>query len=131
MSTTEACERAILGYLAASEGTVIEDTFEFATSRSLDPQVVIGAVNSLMTERYVASEELKTEFYSLSAEAQEILQNGSQEIVVLKAIQGAELGWKRCRQNRHGELHEKQMDPKRWSRSCSCCQYSRRYRCHP
>lgn len=93
MTTTEACESAILGYLASSaEDAVIEDTYEFATSRSMDPQVVIGAVNSLMTESYVASEELKTEFYTLSSEAQEILEKGSQEIVVLKAIRGTEHG---------------------------------------
>jgi phenylalanyl-tRNA synthetase alpha chain len=92
MTTTEACEVAILGHLAASENAVIGDTYEFATSRSLDPQIVIGAVNSLMRERYVASEELKTEFYTLSAEAQEILEKGSHEVVVLKAIQGTENG---------------------------------------
>lgn len=86
---TEACESAVLAYLSTSESACIEDTFPWAESNQLDPLVVIGAVNSLLTEGYVTVLDLATSFYTLSAEAQEILQNGSQETIVLKAITAA------------------------------------------
>ena len=86
---TDACENAILTYLSTSESACIEDTFPWAEANQLDPLVVIGAANSLLTEGYVACEVLATSFYTLSAEAESILQNGSQEMIVLKAISSA------------------------------------------
>lgn len=86
---TEACENAVLAHLSASEDACIEDTFPWAVSNQLDPLVVVGAVNSLLTEGYVTAEDLATSFFTLSAEAELILQNGSQEMIVLKAIHAA------------------------------------------
>lgn len=88
---TEACENAVLTYLSTPEGATggIDDTYPWAEANQLDPLVVIGAVNSLLTEGYVDAHALATSFYTLSAEAEAILQNGSQEIIVLKAITAA------------------------------------------
>jgi phenylalanyl-tRNA synthetase alpha chain len=91
-STTEACEDAVLKFLASdapenAEGIV--DTYTWAVANDWDPQVVIGATNSLLTEGYVVTSPVTTSFYTLSAEGTSILQNGSQEIRVLQAITAA------------------------------------------
>ena len=85
-SSTEACENAVLTYLSTSEDACIEDTIPWAELHQLDPLVVVGAVHSLLTGGYVAATDLATSFYTLSPEAESILQHGSHEIVVLKAI---------------------------------------------
>lgn len=86
-TTTEACEDAILSYLsAAADEAPIADSFAWAHERTLDPQMVIGAANSLLTENYVATTLVSTSFYTLSDEARTILDQGSQEIRVYQAI---------------------------------------------
>jgi len=89
---TELCEGAILQHLSNSPDTVILDTFDFASTQSLDHNTVVGAVKSLLVEAYVTSEELSTSYYVLSSEALEILQHGSQEIRVLRALGAATEG---------------------------------------
>jgi len=86
---TEACETAILSFLASDETACIEDTHPWAESSQLDPLVVLGAVNSLLSEGYVTATDLTTSFYTLSDEAKSILKDGSQEMLVLKAINAA------------------------------------------
>lgn len=90
-SATEICENSILTYLATNETscTTIVDTYPWAMMNHLDPLVVIGAVNSLLTEGYVSATDLTTSFYTLSTEGQSILEHGSQEMRVLRAIQMA------------------------------------------
>ncbi len=73
-------------YLSTSETTVIEDTFPWSTASNLDHLAVVGAMKSLLTDDYLAVEELSTSFYTLTPEAESILQNGSQEILVLKTL---------------------------------------------
>lgn len=82
--TTEACEAAILSHLATSEQ--IEDTFPWSISQSLDHAKVTGAIKSLLPDDYIRVEDLSTSFWSLEQEAEEILANGSQEILVLRVL---------------------------------------------
>jgi len=80
------CDEAILKHLSASTDASITDTFFWATKSGLDHNLVVGAVKSLEGDNYVSNTELKTSFYNLSAEAEEIITNGSQEMIVLSAL---------------------------------------------
>lgn len=86
ITMTEACEAAILTHLASSPDAAIADTFPWSESESLDHLKVIGAIKSLLAEELITAEDITTTFYSLEAEADSILANGSQEIIVLKAL---------------------------------------------
>ena len=88
--TTEDCEAAVLQHLSSSPDAVIEDTFPWAAEKQLDHLKVVGAIKSLMADDYVRSSDLATSFYELSKEAETILANGSQEILVLQAIAAVE-----------------------------------------
>ena len=92
---TEECESAILAFLSTDESVCIEDTHPWAEENQLDPLVVLGAVHSLLAEGYVTVTDRATSFYALAAaeEAQSIVEHGSQEMIVLRAIQ--ETGGKR------------------------------------
>ncbi|KAL3909172.1 MAG: hypothetical protein SGILL_008192 [Bacillariaceae sp.] len=87
--TTEESETAILKFLSTSPETVIEDTYPWAESNKLDHKKVVGAIKSLLPDQYVAVEDLQTSSYTLTADGQSILENGSQEIMVLKALNEA------------------------------------------
>jgi phenylalanyl-tRNA synthetase alpha chain len=81
---TEVCEEAILKHLSSSEA--IDDTFPWAEQAGLDHLAVVGAVKSLLADDYVAASDLQTTFCTLSKEAETIVANGSQEVLVLKAL---------------------------------------------
>jgi phenylalanyl-tRNA synthetase alpha chain len=81
---TEVCEEAILKHLSSSEA--IDDTFPWAEQAGLDHLAVVGAVKSLLADDYVAASDLQTSFCTLSKEAETIVANGSQEVLVLKAL---------------------------------------------
>ena len=81
---TEACESAILTHLSSSPDATIEDTFPWSEEKKLPHGSVVGAVKSLMADEYVVSSDLATSFYTKEAEG--ILENGSQEMIVLKAL---------------------------------------------
>mmetsp|Transcript_16787 Transcript_16787/g.20506 ORF Transcript_16787/g.20506 Transcript_16787/m.20506 type:complete len:510 (-) Transcript_16787:126-1655(-) len=85
---TEACEAAVLKHLSTSPEATIEDTFPWSSSQKdeLDHNAVVGAVKSLAGDDYVTLSELSTSFYTLSKEAQEVVANGAQEIIVLGAL---------------------------------------------
>ena len=87
-------ETKILGFLSTSADTSIDDTFPWAASEKLDHEAVVGAIKSLLADEYVATENLSTSFYSLTAEGESILAEGSQEYKVLKALEDAPLGMK-------------------------------------
>lgn len=87
--TTEACENAILTHLSSSPDSVIEDSYPWSLDNQLDHLKVVGAIKSLLAEDYIVAEDLATSFYSLEPEAETILANGSQEIIVLKALNAA------------------------------------------
>lgn len=89
---TESAENTILTYLSTSESTTIEDTFTFASSQGIDHNAVVGGVKSLLVDAYLVANEVTTSFFTLSAEGEEIINNGSQEILVLKAVAGSEGG---------------------------------------
>lgn len=83
-------ETAILTHL--SKGSPIDDSYPWASEQGLDHAKVIGSIKSLESDGYVVSENLSTSFFEFSDEARDILQNGSQEILVLKAINEKEEG---------------------------------------
>lgn len=87
---TEASETAILTYLSSSPDAVIEDTFPWSENQQLDHLKVIGAIKSLLADELITSEDITTSFYSLEPEAESILANGSQEMVVLRALNEVE-----------------------------------------
>jgi phenylalanyl-tRNA synthetase alpha chain len=83
-STTDTCESAILTYLSNHDSIV--DTYPWSMEHAFDPLMVIGVVNSLLTEGYVTTNDLSTSFYTLTPEGEMILQKGSQEMMVYNAI---------------------------------------------
>jgi phenylalanyl-tRNA synthetase alpha chain len=86
---TEASEAAILKYLSSSPDAVIEDTFPWAGTSKLDHAKVVGAIKSLLADNFLQVDDLSTSFYTLTAEGQSILENGAQEVIVLKALNEA------------------------------------------
>lgn len=87
---TEASETAILSFLATGPEAVIEDTLPWSKTSKLDHLGVVGAIKSLMAEEFVKADNLSTSFYALTDEGKSILDNGSQEVMVLKALNEVE-----------------------------------------
>jgi phenylalanyl-tRNA synthetase alpha chain len=83
---TDAAENAVLSYLSTSSDAIIEDTYPWSEELKLDHLSVIGAIKSLLPDDYITSEDLSTQFYSIEKEGESILADGSQEILVLKAL---------------------------------------------
>lgn len=56
---------------------------------NFDHQAVVGSLKSLLADLYVAEEALSVTYFTLTAEAETIVQDGSPEFVVsvAKAIQ--------------------------------------------
>jgi phenylalanyl-tRNA synthetase alpha chain len=75
--------------LTALSTTSIPDTYEFATQNSLDHNTVVGISKSLEGDAYVTLREISTRFFVLSSEAESILENGSQEVLVWNALRDA------------------------------------------
>jgi len=86
---TEASETAILTYLSTSTDAVIEDTFPWSAEQTLDHAAVVGAIKSLLADDYIIASNLSASFYTLTDEGQSILDNGAQEVLVLKALNEA------------------------------------------
>lgn len=86
---TEACEEAILAHLAKADNATIEDTFPWSEQAKLDHLAVVGALKSLEADAFVVTEPLSSSYFTLTKEGEGILSNGSQEIAVLKALEGA------------------------------------------
>ena len=87
--STEDSEASILTFLSSSPDAVIPDTHPWSASKNLDHAKVVGAIKSLLVDQYVVAEDLKTSFYSLTEEGESIIANGSQEMLVLKALNEA------------------------------------------
>lgn len=77
-------EALILSTLASTNE--IADTWQFAQQHSLDHQEVVGAIKSLLVDAYVADSPLSATIWSVSEEGTGVLQNGSPEIQVLRAV---------------------------------------------
>lgn len=86
-SKTMDTETAILSALLSDLS--ISDSYEFATTNSIDHNTIVGISKSLEADAYVSLTELSTQFYVLSNEAESILQNGSQEMLVIQALLAA------------------------------------------
>lgn len=78
-------EQSILSFLAV-DGSIIEDSYEFARSFSFDHQLVVGAIKSLLVDRYVAEESITVTFWSLTEEGDEISAKGSPEYQVFISV---------------------------------------------
>ena len=61
---------------------VIADTWDFSLQNNFDHQAVVGSMKSLLADLYVAEEVLSLTYYTLTTEADSIVQNGSPEFVV-------------------------------------------------
>ena len=83
---TEAAESSVLTYLASKPDALIEDSFPWASANQLTHEAVVGAAKSLMADNYISTEDLSTSFYTISDEARDILDNGAQEMLVLKVV---------------------------------------------
>jgi phenylalanyl-tRNA synthetase alpha chain len=77
-------EALILSTLASTNE--IADTWQFAQQHSLDHQEVVGAIKSLLVDAYVADSPLSATIWSVSEEGAGVLQYGSPEIQVLRAV---------------------------------------------
>lgn len=64
----------------------IADTYKFALDQNLDHQSVIGALKSLLPDRYVLDEPLSVTYWALTSEGEDVVKNGSPEIQTLRAI---------------------------------------------
>jgi len=87
--STEASEAAVLTFLSSSPEAVITDTYPWSASNKFDHAAVVGAIKSLLVDQYVTAENLETSFYTLTKEGESILFDGSQEMLVLKALNEA------------------------------------------
>ena len=77
-------EQDILGTLSTSS---IPDTYSWSLSTSNAHQDVVGAVKSLLVDAYITAEEHSTNFYTLTKEAEAMMEAGqSPEIAVLKFV---------------------------------------------
>jgi len=90
---TDVCETAILQYLDTDNtntgtggATIIEDTYPWSLSQGLNHKDVVGAVKSLLVEEYVTSQDVVWSYYTLSAEAESIVAQGTQEMRVLQVL---------------------------------------------
>ena len=79
-------EAAILTHLSSGPDAAIDDTLTWSDQSKLDHKAVVGAVKSLQADAYVTASDLTKSYFDLSAEAKDILANGSQEIIVLGAL---------------------------------------------
>lgn len=61
---------------------MIADTWDFSLRHKFDHQAVVGSLKSLLTDLYVTEEVLSLTYYTLTKEADSIVQNGSPEYVV-------------------------------------------------
>ncbi|CAB9508808.1 Phenylalanine--tRNA ligase alpha subunit [Seminavis robusta] len=86
---SEACEEAILAHLAKADDAVIEDTLPWSEGASLGHEKVVGALKSLEADGFVVTETLSASSLALTKEGEDVLANGSQEAIVLKALEGA------------------------------------------
>eukprot|EP01042_Synura_sphagnicola_P012821 gene12821-16300_t len=80
-------EALILNTLASLNE--IADTWDFAAQHQLDHQEIVGAVKSLLVDFYVVDHPLSATIWSLTDEGKDVLEKGSPEIQVLRAVSAA------------------------------------------
>lgn len=80
-------EEAILTHLATND--FIDDSFPWSAANELDHKKVVGAVKSLIADDYIQCEDLSTSFYELTDQGTAVVETGSPEYAVFKAIQEA------------------------------------------
>lgn len=83
-SDKQRVETLVLQSIHDSES--IADSYAFALEQNISHEVVVGVMKSLLTDAFVASQELTTSFYVLTEEAKSFLAQGSPEVRVFNAI---------------------------------------------
>ncbi|MGK3735756.1 MAG: phenylalanyl-tRNA synthetase alpha chain [Bacillariaceae sp.] len=87
--STQTSEAALLTFLSSSPEAVITDTYPWSESNKFDHATVVGAIKSLLVDQYVTAENVEKSFYTLTKEGESIVSDGSQEVLVLKALNEA------------------------------------------
>ena len=64
----------------------IDDSWQMAIDLSVDHQSLVGALKSLLVDRLLLDEALSTTYWMLTAEGQDVSEQGSPEIQVLQKI---------------------------------------------
>jgi phenylalanyl-tRNA synthetase alpha chain len=64
----------------------IDDTWELSRELNIDHQKLVGAVKSLLVDRYLLEEPLSTSYWELTAEGLEVANQGAPEIHVMSKI---------------------------------------------
>mmetsp|Transcript_31654 Transcript_31654/g.38767 ORF Transcript_31654/g.38767 Transcript_31654/m.38767 type:complete len:501 (-) Transcript_31654:127-1629(-) len=82
-------EEAILQALSPSPTSVINDTYTWCQTVSLEHNVVVGSMKSLLVEEYICTEDISTSFFSLTDEGNTVLKEGSPEVKVYNAVKEA------------------------------------------
>ena len=82
--SAEELEQLILSTVAKQD--CIADTWDFATEQHIDHQVLVGVLKSLLVDLYVVDEPLSLTYWSLTAEGKDVVQNGSPEMQVFRAV---------------------------------------------
>lgn len=80
----EAIQQLVLDALAVNN--TIEDSYQFASTHNLDHQAVVGALKSLLVDRYAIDTPLQITLWALTAEGSDVAKNGSPEVQVFNAI---------------------------------------------
>ena len=72
------------------DDAIIEDTYPWSIAHNLNHVNVVGAIKSLLADAYVQVEDLSTQFWTLEDEGKSVLEVGSQEARVFRAIRDSE-----------------------------------------
>jgi phenylalanyl-tRNA synthetase alpha chain len=73
---------------ALSETGVIEDSWDFAKSKGIDHQALVGVQKSLLGDAYTKEESLSTTIWSLTSEGEKFIASGSPEFQVYQTVSG-------------------------------------------
>lgn len=71
---------------AIEKDGAIADTWELAAQLNIDHQILVGVVKSLLVDKYIVEEPLSTTYWALTAEGEQVAQQGSPEFQVLTGV---------------------------------------------
>ena len=77
-------EQLLLTHLESSPS--IEDTWDFAQTKNIDHQSIVGVLKSLLVDNYVSDEPLSNTFWILTEEGSAFANNGTPEFQVKQTL---------------------------------------------
>lgn len=80
MMADDSVESLVLSILESSN--IIADTYVLALEKGIDHQTLVGAIKSLLVDRYVTDEPVVASFWELTAEGAVMAASGSPEMQV-------------------------------------------------